>query len=239
MTGPGSPSETFASVLALLDPLTRHAFPDSAMEIAKRRAEQLPPVPCGGFEFSLLKDDTVVDLMQCHTMDDRGAQRLADYLDRSCNTDAQPWKWLRKVITQDRAGIGCIWLEFDAVAPQNTPPSIFLEFDRRRQVSSSRVCELLESMPLANVEAQKTALKKIVDALPEEASVSHLGAMFSRSDTPLRVNVKRLKSQELEPFASTLGLGLCTKQPALLMERTYPATVCLDVIADNLPRLGD
>lgn len=233
-----SQPETFADVLELLEPLTSSAFAAPAMEIAMRRAERLPPVPCGGFEFSLLHYDGVVDLMQCHALDERGAQRLIDYIDRTCDVAAQPWEWLRNLASRNRHGIAAIWLEFDAKASNDTPPSVFLEFDRRTFVAPTRIYELLDAMPLANVQVQQTALKRIFEAMPEHATISHLGAMFSRSDTPLRVNIKRLRSNELENFISRLGLGICTRQPTTLMKRAYRATLCLDVIEDLLPRLG-
>jgi hypothetical protein len=230
--------ETFADILGLIEPLTTASFPAPAIEVAMQRARQLPAIPCGGFEFSLLDDDGVVDLMQSHAMDERGAARLVAYLDRSCDLTRQPWQWLRQIASQNRSGLANIWLEFDAKAGPNAPPSVFLEFDRRTHVPPARIHELLDTMPLANAGAQKAALERIVAALPQHASISHLGAMFSRADTPLRVNIKRLKSSELAGFVSRIGLDICTAQATLLMKRAYRATVCLDIIEHLLPRIG-
>lgn len=238
MKQPNGQYESFADVLGLIEPLTTTSFPGPAVEIAMRRAQNLPAIPCGGFEFSLLHDDGVVDLMQSHAMDERGAARLIAYLDRSCDLARQPWQWLRELVAQDCGGIVNIWLEFDAKAGPDAPPSVFLEFDHRAHLPPARLYELLDRMPLANAQSQKVVLERIVAALPESASISHLGAMFSRSDTPLRVNVKRLKSRELASFSAQIGLQMCVKEPAFLMERAYRATVCLDIIEDLLPRIG-
>lgn len=233
-----SEAETLADILGLIEPLTSCAFPAPAIDIAMQRARRLPAIPCGGFEFSLLHDDGVVDLMQSHALDERGAARMIAYLDGSCDLARQPWQWLRELVSQDREGITNIWLEFDAKAGPDAPPSVFLEFDRTTPVSPTRLYALLDSMPLANRHAQKTALAQIVAALPSGATISHIGAMFSRADTPLRVNIKRLKSHELAGFVSGIGLDACTKEATLLMERAYRATVCLDIIEELLPRIG-
>ena len=238
MKQPDRAHESFADVLSLIEPLMSSAFPAPAIDIAVQRARQLPAVPCGGFEFSLLDDDGVVDLMQCHAMDERGAARLLAYLDRRCDLVDAPWQWLRALVAQDRGWIANIWLEFDAKAGPDAPPSVFLDFDRRAHVPPSRIHDLLATMPLANRQAQKSALEKIVIALPDGATISHLGAMFSRPDTPLRVNIKRIKSHELEKFAWDLGLYPCIKQASLLIERSHRATVCLDIIEDLVPRMG-
>jgi hypothetical protein len=232
------PHETFADVLGLIAPLASAVFPAPALAIAMERARQLPPVAMGGFEFSLLDDDVVVDLMQSHAMDQRGAARLIGFLDRHHAQAASPWPWLREIAAQDREGIGNIWLEFDAKGGPDAPPSVFLEFDRAAPVPPQRIHDVLDRMPLANRQAQKAALERIVAALPDHASISHLGAMFSRPDTPLRVNIKRIKSHELAGFVSRIGLDVCTKEATLLIERAYRATVCLDIIEELLPRIG-
>lgn len=238
MTQAHGQHETFADVLGLIAPLASSVFPAPALAIAMERAQQLPPVAMGGFEFSLLDDDGVVDLMQSHAMDERGAARLIAFLDQHYGHAAQPWQWLREIAAHDREGIANIWLEFDAKGGPNAPPSVFLEFDSAAPVPPQRIYDLLGKMPLANRQAQKSALERIVAALPERASISHLGAMFARADTPLRVNIKRIKSNELAGFVSQIGLDLCPREAALLIKRAYRATVCLDIIAELLPRMG-
>ena len=238
MTQAHGQHETLADVLGLIAPLASAVFPAPALAIAMERARQLPPVAMGGFEFSLLDDDGEVDLMQSHAMDQRGAARLIGFLDRHYAQATGPWPWLREIAAQDREGIGNIWLEFDAKAGPDAPPSVFLEFDRAAPVPTQRIYDALDRMPLANRQAQKAALEQIIAALPAHARISHLGAMFSRADTPLRVNIKRIKSHELAGFVSRIGLDVCTTEAALLVERAYRATVCLDIIEELLPRIG-
>ncbi|WP_066655977.1 MULTISPECIES: prenyltransferase/squalene oxidase repeat-containing protein [unclassified Sphingomonas] len=237
MTGSAAP-QSFADVIALLEPLTDEAFVPRAVATTLELARRMPPVACGGFEFSLTNEAAPVDLMQCHVLDTAGIGRLIEMIAARPDAESQPWPWLHALITGDRVGIASIWLEYDADAPADVPPSIFLEFDSLSPPSPERVHALLDAMPLADRAAKSTVVRALTMALPDAAHVSHLGAMFSRADTPLRLNIKRMRSSELTPFLAQIGLDARPEAATRIIADAYRATVCLDVTDRLLPRLG-
>lgn len=230
--------QSFADVIALLKPLTDEAFAPGAVATILDLARRLPPVACGGFEFSLTDETAQVDLMQCHVLDAAGIGRLVEMIAAQPDAESQPWAWLHALITGDRSGIASVWLEYDADAPAHAPPSIFLEFDSLSPPSSERVGALLAAMPLIDGAAKCAVVGALATALPDDAYVSHIGAMFSRADTPLRVNVKRMRSSALAPFLAQIGLDVSADAATRIIADAYRATLCLDVTDRLLPRFG-
>lgn len=230
--------QSFADVIALLKPLTDQAFAPSAVATIMGLAERLPPVACGGFEFSLIDETAPVDLMQCHVLDAPGIGRLVEMIAARPDAESRPWSWLHALVTGDCDGVASVWLEFDADAPAQAPPSIFLEFDRLSPPSPERVQALVDAMPLAGRMAKSAVVAALVAALPDEAHASHLGAMFSRADTPLRVNIKRLGSSALIPYLAQIGLDVPAEVAARIIADAYRATLCLDVTDRLVPRFG-
>ncbi len=238
MTAEGSKTSTFADIVTLIDPVAAKCLPASALQALGPIASRLPPIPCGGFEFSLLDNAPIVDLMQCHMLDERGRQRLATFIESDARAKGQPWKWLADLIDGDVTGLHCVWLEFDADAGPHAPPAIFLEFDRINPPHSDRLLDLVADIPLAAKANKVSAVREVMDLLPGDTHVSHLGAMFSRPDTPMRVNIKRLKSHQLENFLKRLGLEVPSFEGSRLLERAYRGTICLDYLDGWLPRFG-
>ena len=238
MTASLARRQNFADVIALLQPLTAKAFPPAAVARVMDMAALLPPIACGGFEFSLMHGDAPVDLMQCHVLDDRGARRLVDHIQRHCDLAVPAWQWLHTLVTTDRRGVASVWLEIDAGAARDAPPSIFLEFDAKAPVSPDRLYAWLDNMPLSDAAAKRAAIENILAALPGNAHVSHIGAMFSRADTPLRINIKKLPSRALAPFMARIGIDIPSGAATRLIEYAYRATICLDLTDTILPRLG-
>lgn len=230
--------QSFADVIALLKPLTDAAFAPDAVATVMGLARRLPPVACGGFEFSLIDETAPVDLMQCHVLDAHGIGRLVEMVAARPDAEGQPWSWLHAMVTGDCDGVASVWLEYDANAPTNAPPSVFLEFDSLSPPSLERVQSLLNAMPLADRAAKSATVTGLVAALPADAHVSHLGAMFSRPDTPLRLNIKRMRSSALAPYLAQIGLNVLPEAAARIIADAYRATLCLDVTDRLVPRFG-
>lgn len=235
---PMSQEQSFADVIALLRPLTDMAFSQGAMARILDLARRLPPVACGGFEFSLVDESAPVDLMQCHVLDGPGIGRLVEMIAAHPDAESQPWSWLRALVTGGCEGIASVWLEHDAAAPGDAPPSIFLEFDSLSPPTPDRVRTLLNAMPLADRAAKGAVMDALAAALPAGAHMSHLGAMFARGDTPLRVNIKRVRASALAPYLARVGIDVPADVATRIVADSYRATLCLDVTDRLLPRFG-
>ena len=238
-------AQSLADVLVHLNPLIDGAFSSHARERLDAMAQVLPPVVCGGFEFSLLDRSAPVDLQQFFSFDQTGRAQLRAFVERTGHAADEPWRWLRWLCAapypnEILSGVRGVWIELDSATFDRANPqvSIFLEFDDAVPLSPAALSGILDSMPLSARDAKHDALRRVLAAAPPGARISHLGAMFSRADTPLRINVKRVRSGAVVAFAQNLGLHVDAGPAAALAAQAYRSTLCLDVTSTLHARLG-
>ncbi|MBY4895274.1 hypothetical protein KUL25_21135 [Rhodobacteraceae bacterium N5(2021)] len=239
--------QSLSTVFSVLAPVTGKSFPASVIADAQRIADVMPPVAKGGFEFDLLAPLTSVDVLQCFDVEGGGMRALATYLPTSriapgralsclegladtLSPTAQGW----------RAKTASVWLEVDAhtFTPDCWQPSVFLEFHKDARLCQQDLIDALGALSLVDLDAKVQVLRTIMANLEGDAHVSHLGAMLSRDDTPLRINIKRLTRGSFEGLLRALGLRVSSAPIATIIDDAYRTTLCLDVTDRPLPRVG-
>lgn len=128
-------------------------------------------------------------------------------------------------------------------------PSVFLGFaDLKEQDRPSRdILPALEQL-LAITVAEKDSvfqialIRQIVNALPKNAEIGHVGIMLSRTDAPIRVNVHGLEYEQYHDFLCSIGwpgsVRYISQLGKSLAWNTKDITICLDVGETVRPRLG-
>jgi len=207
---------------------------DRLFELARR----LPPVACGGFEFSLTDPRGPVDLMQFFVFDGRGQVQLRRFLERQLDEGDVAAHWLRDHVLPAADRLNGVWVECDAEAADDAAPSLFVEFQTEIAADAALIDALTEGLPLENREEKRRALAAIQAALPERARISHLGAMLARADAPLRVNIKDTTACQFDRFARAIGLDIDAGPAKQLIAGSYRSTLCIDITDRILPRLG-
>jgi len=122
---------------------------------------------------------------------------------------SQEWTEPKSFLSQK---VRDIWLEFDIKEQSSQVPSpcIFLTmkpYMNHQSVNDSQqvvdmVSKLLKQPVSSRLESN---LKLSFDSLPTEASISHFGAMLSRWDQPLRMNVRGLLPEQLLDYLMQIG----------------------------------
>jgi len=140
------------------------------------------------------------------------------------------------------------WLEYDRPDGEFTrTPGLFLALDGDVRDSDAaaafdRTLALLYSS--AEIDRKRSNVACIVDALPGEARIRHLGAVPSRDPRFMRLVVEGLDGETLLPFLSTIGwkgdfayLGELLKT---FRDRAdaLPTLVDLDLLDDLQPSVG-
>ncbi|WP_126245617.1 prenyltransferase/squalene oxidase repeat-containing protein [Chitinophaga rhizosphaerae] len=136
-----------------------------------------------------------------------------------------------------------VFLELDVLPGGIRTPLLF--FELQQDMDSYRTKALCDSVIKGTLGSQQPfipLLNKIVDACPGQAHVGYLGIQFSRDVEALRVNIKKLRLQEVIPFLQKIGYRWCDPQLEQLVTFLFGnadrVTVCMDVGADLFPRLG-
>lgn len=207
----------------------------------------LPPIDRGGFEVRLAEGAPRVDLQQC--VDLRARRRLLDDLtaadpgDSPLATLAARWvdpahPWHKRIVE--------LWLEWDRPSTAEAPsePAVFVGLwpERTRQAEAREVAHGAIALLLPNLpQSWLDGLARCFDT-PEPAIVSHVGAMLSRPDARVRVNVKRLQRDTLPSYLEGIGwpgdASSLAQQIAPLWPAADAVTTCVDVGADIGPSVG-
>jgi hypothetical protein len=226
-------------------PVNRHNLEDLA--------RRLVPIPRVAFECRLADAAPVIELQQSIRRDDGEPALLRDFilatqppaemadgawarLRRFCAAWADPTTLLHRGITE-------VFLEhdLDPVPRPVATPSIFFSLPEAggEAVAEAALATLLPA-PLASGLASNLA--GCFTACPAGASVSYLGAMLGRTTEGVRVNVKRLRLDDLVPFLEAVGwsgpLAAVEHWAAWAYDRVDRITVCLDVGSVVYPHLG-
>ena len=219
-------------------------------------ARRMAPIPRIGLECRLGDAVPTLDLQQCIDRRDGEPALLRDFvlaqdpaagegggalaaLLRFCKA----WADRKTLLHQE---IAEVFLEYDlGSAPQPDPtPSLFFALGdadtapaTRRSVAEEALALLLPaSIPLTD------NLERCLAACPTGAYVGYLGVMLGRPTPGLRVNVKRLRLDDVVPYLRAVGwrgwLPSVEHWAAWAYDRADHVTICLDVGAAIHPRLG-
>lgn len=168
-------------------------------------AQILPPFSNAGLECRLDAGQSRVDLqvnLPC-VVPNLPERFLADpvwqFFQEFCHEWALPTSSLHQAIKD-------IWLEFDvAQQPSQIPmPCIFLGLNSEAH-SVNWLIELALKLSQHSSPLLESNLQLCADALPAGASISHLGAMLSRSAKGVRVNVCGISAEQLSDYLKQIG----------------------------------
>ena len=215
--------------------------------------QRLAPIPRVALECRLADPAPTIELQQCIRRDDREPALLRDFLlatqaaaregdgawarlHRFCAAWADPTTLLHRGITE-------VFLEHDldpAPQPALTPSVFFSVPETDGEAVAESALALLLPAPWPPGLAGNLA--GCFAACPTGASVSYLGAMLGRTTEALRVNVKRLRLDDLGPFLEAVGWNGPMKAiehwAGWAYDRVDGVTVCLDVGPVVYPQLG-
>ncbi len=228
----------------------------------QKTAIHLAPILRGGFECRLGAVPQI-DLQQCIAADDRQVALLHAYLTEIIAKDdsANPmWTRLLTFVSEWqesssflRSTISEIWLEFDAepemaaTQPTVTPlPAFFFGLPQNASASVDSIAAsenvLDQLLGREHWSALQHNLHRCFDACPEEAFVSHIGVMLSRSTEALRINIKRLQPDTVIAYLQQVDWPGDADELAKLMDvldgHVDRITLCLDVGRTLSPRVG-
>jgi hypothetical protein len=137
-----------------------------------------------------------------------------------------------------------VGLEFDASEqlPQIPIPCIFLKFDRETGADAKGLMQAIELLQQPISPLLESNLRLCVDSLPVGATISHLGAMLSRSVKAVRVNVKGISPEYLSDYLRQIGWSDPTDTfstlTANLSRFVDSILLSFDVGDTLLPRIG-
>ncbi|MBP7775512.1 MAG: hypothetical protein KA371_00105 [Acidobacteria bacterium] len=179
----------------------------SARAALSDSASRLPPCPAGGFEISLRPCSDRVDF---HLLADRWTS-----LARLLGSPHAGWAGVARVADAWTAedsplasSVMALILEFDLdrVAPETLAPCVFCALEpaagEQPDTVRSVTAHLLGEASLAGV---APALDACLAALPSGAGVNHVGAMWSRPEPSVRINIGGLAPNRIAPLAARLG----------------------------------
>jgi len=239
--------QTLATVIDVIRPVWDGVIPRAVIDDARRIASELPPVAKGGFEFDLLSPLSSVDVLQCFDVADDGIRALDTYLAQRPTTTSATWTYLATLVRDLlnplrpwHRTVESIWLEIDAegFTPGDWEPSVFLEFSRKAPPSTEDLIEALAAMPLRDFAQKAEAVQEVAGLLSGDAWISHLGAMLTREETPLRINIKRLRAPTCADLLSRLSIAGEASRLIGIFDDAYRSTLCIDVTDRILPRAG-
>lgn len=100
-----------------------------------------------------------------------------------------------------------VGLEFDASEqlPQVPIPCIFWKFDRETPIDAEGLMQTIDLLKQPISPLVESNLRLCVDSLPAGATISHLGAMLSRSVKAVRINVKGISPDRLSDYLRQIG----------------------------------
>ena len=207
-------------------------------------AQILPPSSLAGFECRLEANQSGVDFQVCLPCLDQNLperfltapawQFLQDFYQNWASPDSS--------LHQEIENVG---LEFDVneQLPQVPIPCIFLKFDRETVIDAHSLIKMTTRLLKSRVNPLlESNLGRCVDALPTEATISHLGAMLSRSANAVRVNVKGISPEQLSDYLMEIGWSDPTNTfstlTSTLSEFVDYILLSFDVGDTILPRIG-
>ncbi len=218
----------------------------------------MAPIPRIGLECRLGNVTAPLDLQQCISRDNSEPALLRDFIRATQPTaleSASAWARLQRFCTvwADpttvlHQGIAEVFLEYDLdTDPQPAlMPSLFFAIGETgtTPAASEAIAQaaLMLLLPTPWLSGLADNLARCFAACPPGAYIGYLGAMLGRTTQGVRVNIKRLRLDDLVPFLRAVGwsgpLIKVEAWAAWAYDRVDRITVCLDVGKAIYPQLG-
>jgi len=247
-------ADSFALVAPLLPSELVSAATGDALSTV---AAALPPIHRAGLECRLAADDDQVDLQQGFLARDGEPRRLATFVSQN-ETVNGAWDAVRRLAERwDNAddtihdAIAELWLEHDVGGDVVRPalgelnPSAFAVLagaGRDRRLSGARAI-LGTLMQPDQATWLDPVLRRLTDACPHPAAVSHVGLMLGRPVAALRVHASPIPLYALDGFLRRVGLKRGDSRQAVslafaLLDHGDQLVVCLDIVEGSIVRVG-
>lgn len=230
------------SLLTMIEALDS-AFPPALIpalsgERLRAASALLPFIPCVGLECHLGATSPRVDLL-AYTEEQSVLRSLlaGTPLGRAIEMGGQSSALL------DR-WINAILFEFDLVdSSLAQTPAVFLNFKPEAKVDGHSLAQLAACLVGQPTAAAASSLLHQCAAAGSDTQITHLGAMTSRDDSPLRINIGAASSNALREFVRAVGWEPERRaRLASLLDLTEPLVhhfvLAFDFAGELLPRVG-
>ncbi|NJP08694.1 MAG: hypothetical protein HC866_03785 [Leptolyngbyaceae cyanobacterium RU_5_1] len=153
----------------------------------------------------------------------------------------QHWASPNSSLHQEIENVG---LEFDVneQLPQVPIPCIFLKFNPETVLDAEGLMQMVKLLKHSISPQLESNLRRCANSLPAGATISHLGAMLSRSVNAIRVNVKGISPEQLSDYLMQIGWSDRTNTfstlTSTLSEFVDSILLSFDVSDTVLPRIG-
>lgn len=244
----GTETVSLARHLKLVMPeLSEYLVSPQALANLERLLQTLPPISTAGFECRLAPGQNQVDFGVAFANYASQFQQIFARYPQWQTLESFWQKWLN---TADRQQyFNGLLLEFDLLTELDTAavvgniPSLFLGLKASCLREFTGLEPLIQSLLPNSNPAVLSQVKACYDALPPGAGITHLGAMLSRSDQGVRLNMAGLPPEQLPTYLAAIGWQDTTEQlsPLLSTLSDYVESariLAIDVGAKVSPRIG-
>ncbi|HEY9608787.1 MAG TPA: methyltransferase domain-containing protein [Allocoleopsis sp.] len=211
-------------------------------------AQNLPPCSLAGFECRLSAEQSNVDFQ----VNLGSWLPHAEFATNLSNSSYPIWKafqdfcqeWTDPTSLLHR-NIDNLWLEFDLdEQPSEVPtPCVFLALNQKIVSEAQELMQI--TLRLLNYPTSlllESNLRLCVDSLPSDAIITHLGAMLSRPNKVVRLNVKGIPPENLLDYLMQIGWKDQTNELSILVstlsEFVDNVVLTFDVGETIHPRIG-
>jgi hypothetical protein len=230
------------SLLRMMEALDSALSPALIPALSRQRlrtvSADLPFIPCVGLECHLGAASPRVDLL-AYT-EEQGVLRAllaGTPLGRAIETGGELSALLER-------WVDAILFEFDLVDSSRAhPPAVFLNFKPEAMVDGPSLAQLAACLAGQPSAAAARLLRRCAAAAGRDTQITHLGAMTSRGNRPLRINVGAASSNALCEFVRAVGWGPERRaRLAALLDLAEPLVhhfvLAFDFADGPLPRVG-
>jgi hypothetical protein len=244
--------ESLADYLSFLLPPGADLLVDAqARRCIEAAARMMPAIPRIAVELRLAIGMSQVDLQQCLRREAGDYARLAEHL---YNAPTDPGDATGRARLRSFAHALCgsaigheveeLFLEYDLPSSGEVPslPSVFLSLPIDQERARNTIGEAARLLRESQFpDAVQASIDRCFASCEGDASISHVGMMLSRPVDLVRLNVKGVRFEEVEPFLARCGWQGDFDAALPLLEAASRAdrfTLALDLGAMLLPRLG-
>ncbi|MBV8883272.1 MAG: hypothetical protein JO235_04635 [Chroococcidiopsidaceae cyanobacterium CP_BM_RX_35] len=227
--------------------VTSHLHPDlvspAALSHIQPLAQILPASSLAGFECRLGANRSGVDFqIRLPCLDKNLPERFLTAPAWQFLQDFyQNWASPNSSLHQEIENVG---LEFDVneQLPQVPIPCIFLKFAREAVIDAEGLMQTINLLQQPISPLLESNFGVCADSLPSGATISHLGAMLSRTVNAVRVNVKGVPLEQLSDYLMQIGWSDPTNTfstiTSTLSEFVDSILLSFDVGDTVLPKIG-
>jgi hypothetical protein len=213
-------------------------IPALSRERLRTASAALPFIPCIGLECHLGATSPRVDLL-AYTGEQRVLRALlvGTPLGRAIEMGGESSALLER-------WVNAILFEFDLVdSPRAQTPAVFLNFKPEAEVDGHSLAQLAACLVGQPAAAASSLLHQYAAAAGRDTQITHLGAMTSRADNPLRINIGAASSNALREFVREVGWETERRaRLASLLDLAEPLAhhfvLAFDFAGEPLPRVG-